>query len=124
MKATVGSRVLYKLGAGDVDQINRRRADFEAFNQVNRHAGTAPNPGSPGRTGHIGHYGNQVTEGDVYPADVVRTFDAATTTINLQVHLDGNDHYWATSRTQGDEPGQWSWPGQPEREPGDRPARY
>jgi hypothetical protein len=30
--------------------------------------------------------------------------------VNLQVVLDGNDHYWATSRIQGDEPGQWRWP--------------
>jgi hypothetical protein len=107
MTPTIGRVVHYKLHQGDVDQINRRRADFAAFNRENRD--TAAEPGHfPGRSGHIGHYGNEVTEGDVYPAIVVRTF--LGTTVNLQVQLDGNDTYWATSRSEGDDAGFWSWP--------------
>ncbi|GAA4560510.1 hypothetical protein [Planotetraspora kaengkrachanensis] len=37
-------------------------------------------------------------------------FPDANGVCNLQVLLDGNDAYWATSRTEGDEPGRWSWP--------------
>lgn len=123
MKPAIGSRVLYKLHADDAEQINRRRTDFAVFNRV--HHPADHEPGSfPGRSGHIGHYGNEVTEGGVYPADVVRIFSPGATTVNLQVHLDGNDVYWATSRPRGDQPGQWTWPAQPEREPGDRPAGH
>jgi len=121
VKPTVCRTVLYKLHGGDVDQINRRRADFAAFNRAHRPADHEP--GSfPGRSGHIGHFGNQVAEGEQYPAVVVRTFGG--TTVNLHVLLDGNDTYWATSRMEGDDPGQWSWPPRPEGEPGDRPAQH
>jgi hypothetical protein len=54
--------------------------------------------------------GNHVSEGDVYPAVVVRKFDPSTTTLNLQVLLDGNDSYWATSRVEGEGPNTWAWP--------------
>jgi hypothetical protein len=107
MQPTVCRTVLYRLHAGDAEQINRLRDDFAAFNRSHRHADHEP--GSfPGRSGHIGHFGNQVSEGDSYPAVVVRTFGGST--VNLKVLLDGNDDYWATSRAEGDEPGQWSWP--------------
>jgi hypothetical protein len=123
MKPTLGRIVHYKLTAGDVEQINRRREDFHAFNRANR--ASAASPGYfPGRSGHVGHFGNEVTEGDVYPATVVRIFSPGSTTVNLQVQLDGNDTYWATSRPEGDEPGQWSWPPRVEHEAGDRPARF
>jgi hypothetical protein len=38
---------------------------------------------------------------------VVRTFGG--TAANLQVFLDGNDAYWATSRVEGSERGNWVW---------------
>lgn len=107
MQPTVCRTVLYKLHAGDVEQINRRRADFAAFSRA--HQPADHEPGSfPGRSGHIGHFGNQVSEGDEYPAVVVRAFGGST--VNLHVLLDGNDTYWATSRQEGGEPGEWSWP--------------
>lgn len=53
---------------------------------------------------------NVAREGDIYPAKVVRVFDPSTTTVNLQVHLDGPDTYWATSRTEGEGAGHWAWP--------------
>lgn len=120
MKPTIGRTVLYKIAAGDAEQINRRRADFGEFGR--RHAAAPVEAGNPGRSGHIGHFGNAVTEGDEYPAVVVRTF--LGTTVNLKVHLDGNDDYWATSRSEGDEPGNWSWPPRAEHEAGDRPPRH
>ncbi|MGW4403445.1 hypothetical protein ACWEJ6_05415 [Nonomuraea sp. NPDC004702] len=39
---------------------------------------------------------------------VVRT--SGTAHANLQVHLDGNDTYWVTSRIEGGQPGTWHWP--------------
>jgi hypothetical protein len=81
---TVGRIVLYRLNAGDVALIDRRLPE------------------------HLEHR-NAVYEGDVYPAMVVRVFDPSTTA-NLQVFLDGDCSYWATSRTESGEPGHWSWP--------------
>lgn len=99
MKPTIGRIVHYKLSAYDAEAINRRRNDFVASTRT--------------RTGWQAHYGNSATAGDVYPALIVRVFDDAedgTGTSNLQVSLDGNDTYWATSRKTGDEPGTWAWP--------------
>lgn len=50
---------------------------------------------------------NSVWAGDIFPAIVVRTWD---TSVQLQVFLDGNDTYWATSVSEGDGERQWSWP--------------
>ncbi|GLZ34882.1 hypothetical protein Lesp02_70690 [Lentzea sp. NBRC 105346] len=52
--------------------------------------------------------GNVVVAGQSYPATVVRTFGGHAA--NLQVHLDGTDTYWATSRVPGEDNGQWCWP--------------
>jgi hypothetical protein len=41
---------------------------------------------------------------------VVAIFNGESTTCNLKVFLDGEDCYWATSRSLGDKPGTWSWP--------------
>lgn len=95
---TVGRIVHYALTAADAEMINRRRADYDA------HRRSQPRPA----TGHIAHVGNHAAEGDVCAATIVRTFDGHAA--NLQVHLDGNDTYWATSRTEGDGAGFWSWP--------------
>jgi hypothetical protein len=51
---------------------------------------------------------NPVEAGQVVAAVVVRVWSG--TTCNLRVLLDGQDDYWATSRTQGDENGTWNWP--------------
>jgi hypothetical protein len=98
---TAGRTVLYKLNANDAKEINRRRRDAGAFT---RKLGPA-DAGETGRTGHVLHSGNHVAEGDVLPAFKVADFGS---TANLHVLLDGNDTHWATSRGEGDEPGQWS----------------
>lgn len=98
MKPTIGRIVHYKLSAHDAEAINRRRAEV----------GAAP----PANTGFQAHVGNTAQAGQVFPATIVRVFDPEgdTGTSNLQVSLDGNDVYWATSRKAGDEEGAWSWP--------------
>jgi len=92
----VGDIVLYRLTGADAGGINRRRKDFHI-------AGSADS-----RTGFIGHVGNGAQEGDVLPAVVVQVHAESTVTCNLQVLLDGNDVYWATSRAEGTDEGRWS----------------
>ena len=94
---TIGRIVHYRLGAEDVRAINRRRTDAAAA------TGTRDTDGAQV------HVGNTAMAGARYPALVVAVFGGATTA-NLQVFLDGNDSYWATSRVLGDGEGQWSWP--------------
>jgi hypothetical protein len=99
----LGQRVEYTLDTADATAINVRRDDHLAFQAGHHHE---PGPA----TGHQAHIGNHAAAGDVYPAIVVRTFDPAVTTANLQVFLDGNDTYWATSRPEGEGPGTWREP--------------
>ena len=64
-----------------------------------------------GRRSHVGTSANMVAAGQTFPAIVVRTYDGGTG-VNLRVMLDGDDTYWATSRTQGEPgtPATWAWP--------------
>ena len=101
MQPTIGRIVHYTLTQADADAINKRRTDWER----NRHDEVS---GDRGGKGYIAHVGNHAAAGDVCPAMVVRTFDGHAA--NLQVHLDGTDTYWATSRTEGDGEGHWAWP--------------
>lgn len=91
-KPSVGRIVHYRLSGSDVDQIN-------AHDPID-HTGVRP------------QHRNPVHEGDVYPATVVRVFspDPASTVANLQVHLDGRTNHWATSRSEGEQAGNWFWP--------------
>ena len=81
---TIGCIVHYRLSEQDAEKINQRRA-------VDSGAG------------------NRAVVDQVFPAMVVRTFGGPA--VNLQVFLDGDDTYWATSRSEGDEQGgHWHWP--------------
>ncbi|NUS78454.1 MAG: hypothetical protein HOV70_19960 [Streptomyces sp.] len=104
MKPSIGRIVHYTLNEQDAAEINRRREDF---------AGHVQRGGlRDGGTGHVAHVGNQAQEGDVYPAMIVRIFgETPESAVNLQVFLDGNDAFWATSRTLGEGPFHWAWPG-------------
>lgn len=105
MKPSIGRIVHYKLNKSDAQDINRRRHEFMTFQRE-----YADNL-NPGATGHIGHTGNAVRPGDVYPAMIVRVFEGNPHDVaNLQVHLDGNDSFWATSRHEGNDEGEWAWP--------------
>lgn len=98
MKPSICRIVCYTLTAHDAVAINRRRTDFAAT--------------VPASTGFQAHVGNYAEAGQVLPATIVRVFDpdGETGMCNLQVTLDGNDSYWATSRKRGDAPGEWHWP--------------
>lgn len=90
----LGDTVFYKLSKYDADLISQQRGS---------------------RTTQS----NRVEAGQIYPAQIVRTFDTGDTgtvddntgTVNLQVNLDGNDTYWATSRQLGDTEGSYTTEG-------------
>ncbi|GAQ64041.1 hypothetical protein [Streptomyces scabiei] len=98
-RPSIGRIVHYTLNEQDAAQINRLRQEYQSSA---RHTGT----------GFVGHVGNHAQEGDVYPAMIVRIFgETPESAVNLQVFLDGNDIFWATSRTLGEGPFHWAWPG-------------
>lgn len=112
MTPTLGHIVLYSLTEQDAEQVNRRREAFYAYRAA-RLDDAMVERGSSDRSGHVGHWGNPVRAGEEFPAMVVATFGGSV--VNLQVHLDGNDALWATSRPEvsiegGIEPGCWRWP--------------
>jgi hypothetical protein len=97
-RPSIGRIVHYTLSQHDAAQINRLRQDYQSSA---RHLGT----------GFVGHVGNHAQEGDVYPAMIVRIFgETPKSAVNLRVLLDGNDVFWATSRTLGEGPSFWAWP--------------
>jgi hypothetical protein len=103
MKPTIGRIVHYTLSEHDAAAINKRRDDFTT------HARSGEPYNKP--TGYVAHIGNRASAGDTCAATIVRTWgDREDSAVNLKVHLDGNDDYWATSATQGDGHGHWRWP--------------
>lgn len=80
---TIGRIVHYKLSEGDVSAIRAASPPMKR---------------------------NSVEAGETYPAMIVRVFAEGVPSVNLQVLLDGDGSYWATSRPEGDAPGSWAWP--------------
>lgn len=113
---SIGRIVHYRLSADDAAQINRRRTTGgdiakrlkqEIVDQEGGFVAAWP-------IGAQAHIGNGVAEGDTFPMLVVQVWGPApTSAVNGQVFLDGNDVFWATSRTVGDQPGTFSWPTRP-----------
>ncbi len=93
MPVGIGRIVHYRLSEQDADRINEVRE--------------APNENA-----------NHAEAGQVYPAMIVRLWgepENPQTAVNLQVFIDGDFTYWATSRCQdasedGAQPGCWVWP--------------
>jgi len=83
VKPSIGRIVHYKLSEGDVAFIQSKHQDRSSCNIA--------------------------SIGDVYPALIVRIWGSGEN-VNLQVFLDGDCSYWATSRAQGDAAGFWHWP--------------
>ncbi|MEV8601754.1 hypothetical protein AB0465_17965 [Streptomyces griseoviridis] len=93
---TIGRTVHYRVTQYDAERINKRRKDAYKSGAYAEENGT------------IAPFGNDVAEGQIFPAVVVRVWSGDL--VNLQVLMDGNDTYWATSRSEGEDPGQWAWP--------------
>jgi len=94
-KITIGRIVHYTLNDADAEAINRRRGDAVTNNAAHQ------------MSGFVAHVGNEAVAFQVYPAMCVRDWGSSA---NFQVYLDGNDVYWATSRSEGKGPGTWAWP--------------
>ena len=91
MDPMIGRMVHYKISADDEAIIGQERLDYYVR-------------------------GNHIRRGDVYPAVIVRRMSSIDEplNINLQVMLDGEDVFWATSKhvsAQGEhKEGEWVWP--------------
>lgn len=114
---SIGRIVHYRLSAQDVEQITRRRTTGASISDRMKEHRVAVPGGGPDvavygwHAGAQAHIGNDVHEGDVFPMQIVRVWgDTPTSSVNGQVFLDGNDVFWATSRSVGDQPGTFSWP--------------
>lgn len=108
---TIGRIVHYTLTEQDAVAINQRRADAVRPQLVPAEdGGTTQKRLAEQRLGAVIHAGNQVAEGDVYPLVITRVWNETPGTVNGQILLDGNDTYWATSRTPGEGPGFYAWP--------------
>jgi hypothetical protein len=123
---TKGEIVLYTLSGADALAINRRRTSGESI--AARMKITVAAESEPGThnvaawpAGAQAHIGNGAKEGAQYPAMVVEDWSQhaaasgagtpADPAVNLQVFLDGNDVFWATSRhedaSKSPAPGTW-----------------
>ncbi len=82
IRPKLGQLVTYRLSAVDAALIGQRRLERSLI-------------------------GNQPVAGQEFPAHVVAVSSTGAT-VNLQVILDGEDTYWATSRALGVKPGEWT----------------
>lgn len=101
---TIGRLVHYVLSEEDAAKINGRRTDGASIQDR-----ILEDKWPCGAQAHIG---NKAVAGDVLPALVVKVLPNEQA--NLQVFLDGNDVFWATTRAQAaagrTELGRWHWP--------------
>jgi len=108
MRPSIGRIVHYMLNETDAEQINRRRTTGR---EIADRIETDKWP-----LGAQAHIGNQAKAGDVYPMLIVRVWgNDDVSSVQGQVFLDGNDVFWATSRTQvaedsSDKQGHWFAP--------------
>jgi len=94
-----GRTVHYVLTEQDAMAINQQRKAVNATFLTER---------VPGLQYHVG---NSVEPGEHCAAVVVKVWSKENGYINLKVQLDGQDDYWATSKSYGEkhEPGTWHW---------------
>ena len=104
LEGLVPGRIVYFVfDRGRAEQANRRRTNSQSIADRIA-AGQWP-------TGAQAHIGNEVHEGDIFPAQVIRVWSETSGCSNLQVALDGCDHFWATSINYDNAkaPGTWHW---------------
>lgn len=101
---SIGGIVHYCLTADDAVWINRLRMPGLALKKWIAGRGEWPKDAPA-------HVGNTVTEGDIFPAMIVKAWGSdETSAVQLQVFLDGNDTFWATSIVLGEGPRKYRWP--------------
>lgn len=112
---SIGRIVHYTISAQDATEIMRRRTNGKSIadrikQEVQLRDGTQP-PVFGWPAGAQAHIGNDAREGQVFPMLIVAVWGSTpTSSVNGQVFLDGNDVFWALSRSVGTSPGTWSWP--------------
>jgi hypothetical protein len=109
MKITQGRIVLYTLTELDATEINRRRTSSVSIRE--RIQKNIPNINTEWPLGAQAHIGNAVGPGQTFPMIVTWTWPGNI--VNGQVFLDGNDCFWATSISEGNDftrQGRWVWP--------------
>lgn len=106
----IGDMVWYYLDEADVEGINQRRQNFQAFNHGESGHKHPHNQGqAKGQrlaSGHVAHIGNPVSVGEKCAAFVSRVNGDGT--LNLRVILDGTDLQWVCSVPEGNVSGSWS----------------
>jgi hypothetical protein len=106
---SIGRIVHYRLNADDADAINRRRTTSASIAARMTYGDDPQLKAWP--AGAQAHIGNGVKEGDTFPMLIVQVWGpSATSAVNGQVFLDGNDVLWATSVCVGEGPRTFSWP--------------
>jgi len=106
---SVGRLVHYRLSADDAAQINRRRTTGHSIAERMKYGDDPQLKAWP--AGAQAHIGNDAREGDTVPMLIVKCWgDTATSSVNGQAFLDGNDVLWVTSAAVGEGPRTWSWP--------------
>ncbi len=110
MIPSIGRIVHYRLSTQDVEQINRRRTTGASIAERINAVVAAEGKNITWPFGAQAHIGNEVKADDVFPMIITRVWGSdPSSSVNGQVFLDGNDVFWATSRSVGDQPGTWVW---------------
>lgn len=106
MTLFLGDTVLYRLDLYDAEQINARRANFQAFNHSGRAGHKHPHDRDiRAASGHVAHIGTPVSAGQLVAAQVCDV--SCSPRLNLRVLLDGSDVHWVTGVAEGTEHGTW-----------------
>ena len=93
MKPTIGRIVHYTLTDADAAAINVR-APTSTATAPSTPRRKAPSEHPARQAGRPRRTSQRVAAGDIFPALVVRDWDTAVGTVNLQLFLDGSDSYW------------------------------
>lgn len=92
---TEGRVVHFMLSESDAKEINKKRAQVDYSN--------------PRLDGTQMHVGNHVEAGEHIPMMIVKVWNKKLGYVNGKLFLDGNDDYWVTSVSPGNEPHSWHW---------------
>ena len=90
-----GRIVHFMLSAQDAAEINKKRAQVDWSNVP--------------QNGTQMHVGNHVEAGEHIPMIIVKVWNKELGYVNGKLFLDGNDDFWVTSVSPGNEPHSWHW---------------
>lgn len=101
MEGLVPGRIVYFVfNAASAAEVNRRRTNTVSILERIKVLAWP--------IGAQAHVGNDVKEGDIYPAMVIKVWGTSGCS-NLKVFLDGSDSFWATSISYQEDKAPFSW---------------